>query len=297
LKRRTDFEPGLQVQFENPQIPEGINVGASRPLKDFAAIAVSLIVFAVLAALVLYVAAGAIAKRVSFETEARIAGRFIKPNAERGATELALQGLADRLIGHMNVPAGMRVHVHYQDNATINAMATLGGNVFMYRGLLEKLPHENALAMVMAHEIAHVLHRDPVVGAGRGVAMAVALSSLTMGVGEGAAGRMISSSALLTGLTFSREQELAADEAALAAVARQYGHVGGATELFRIFQQLREGRGEPPKFLATHPLTADRITRIEALARERGWLADGAVTPLDPALRPLAKPAPAPPDQ
>jgi predicted Zn-dependent protease len=188
----------------------------------------------------------------------------------------------------MNSPAGVRVQVHYQDSATINAMATLGGNVFMYRGLLEKLPHENALAMVMAHEIAHVLHRDPVVGAGRGVAMAVALSALTMGVGEGAAGRMISSSALLTGLTFSREQELAADEAALAAVARQYGHVGGAAELFRIFQQLREGRGEPPKFLATHPLTADRIARIEALARERGWSTEGAITSLDQALRPRA---------
>lgn len=281
------------MQFENPKIPDGINVGASHPLKDFLAIAVSLIVLAALAALVLYFAAGAIAKRVSFETEARIASRFIQPKAERGATELALQALADRLVAQMNVPAGARVHVHYQDSATINAMATLGGNVFMYRGLLEKLPHENALAMVMAHEIAHVLHRDPVVGAGRGVAMAVALSALTMGMGEGAAGRMISSSALLTGLTFSREQELAADEAALAAVARQYGHVGGAAELFRIFLQLREGRGEPPKFLATHPLTADRIARIETLARERGWPTEGAITPLDQALRPRPKAEPA----
>lgn len=285
------------MKFENPQIPEGINVGKSHPLKDFTAIALSLVVLAALAALALYLAAGQIARRVSFETESRIASRFIQPRVERSPTELALQALADRLIGHMNVPAGVRVHVHYQDTPTINAMATLGGNVFMYRGLLEKLPHENALAMVMAHEIAHVLHRDPVVGAGRGVAMAVALSTLTMGVGEGAAGRMISSSALLTGLTFSREQELAADEAALAAVARHYGHVGGATELFRIFQRMREGKGEPPKFLATHPLTADRITRIEALARERGWSAEGATTPLSQALRTGPRPEAGKPGQ
>lgn len=280
------------MQFENPQIPEGINVSAGHPLKDFLAIAISLIVVASVAALVLYLAAGQIARRVSFETESRIASRFIKQKSDRSATELALQALADRLTAHMNLPAGMRVHVHYQDAPTINAMATLGGNVFMYRGLLEKLPHENALAMVMAHEIAHVLHRDPVVGAGRGVAMAIALSALTMGVGEGAAGKMISSSAVLTGLTFSREQELAADEAALSAVAREYGHVSGARELFRIFQQLREGRGEPPKFLTTHPLTADRIARIDALARERGWSTDRPTQPMPPALRP-AQQAPA----
>lgn len=285
------------MQFENPKIPEGINVAAGHPLKDFLAIALSLVVVASVAALALYFAAGQIARRVSFETESRIASRFIKPRTERGATELALQALADRLIANMTVPAGARVHVHYEDSATVNAMATLGGNVFMYRGLMEKLPHENALAMVLAHEIAHVLHRDPVVGAGRGVALALTLSALTMGVGEGAAGKMISSSAILTGLTFSREQELAADEAALQAVAREYGHVGGASELFRVFQQLREGRGEPPRFLTTHPLTADRIARIEALARERGWRTDGPTKPLSPELRPPPKPDAAPPQK
>lgn len=285
------------MKFENPKLPEGINVGAGHPLKDFLAIAVSLVVVASLAALALYLAAGAIAKRVSFDTESRIAGRFIKLKAERGVTELALQALADRLIAHMSVPAGVRVQVHYQDVSTINAMATLGGNVFMYRGLLEKLPHENALAMVMAHEIAHVLHRDPVVGAGRGVALALALSALTMGVGEGAAGKMISSSAVLTGLTFSREQELAADETALGAVAREYGHVNGAGELFRIFQRLRDGKGEPPKLLTTHPLTADRIARIEVLARERGWHTDGPIRPMPPELRPAPGPDAAPPDK
>ncbi|MFN0305671.1 MAG: M48 family metallopeptidase [Burkholderiales bacterium] len=274
------------AQFENPELPEGINVAAGNPLKDFAGLALSVVVIAVLAALALYVGAGMVARRISFASEVRLAERLIKPNAERSATELALQALADRLATHMNLPSGMRIHVHYQDAATINAMATLGGNVFIYRGLLEKLPHENALAMVMAHEIAHVLHRDPVVGAGRGVAMALALSVLTAGAADGAAGKVISGTALITGLTFSREQETLADETALGAVVKTYGSIVGAADLFHVFEKLRAGAGDPPKVLATHPVTSDRIARITTLARERGWLTGGATTPLADVYRP-----------
>ena len=247
------------AEFENPRLPEGINVSAGHPLKDFFGLALSVVVVAALGALVIYLGAGLVARRVPFATEARLAERFIK-----------------------------------QDSATINAMATLGGNVFMYRGLLEKIPHENALAMVMAHEIAHVLHRDPVVGAGRGVAMTLALSALTAGASDGAAGTMISGTALLTGLTFSREQEAFADEAALAAVVKEYGSIVGAADLFHVFEKLRNGSAGPPKVLATHPLTADRIARIETLANERGWITTGMTTPLTEQYRPSAV-SPAPP--
>ncbi len=282
------------AEFENPRLPEGINVSAGHPLKDFFGLALSVVVVAALGALVIYLGAGLVARRVPFATEARLAERFIKQKAERPAIELALQALADRLAAHMSLPHGMQIQVHYQDSATINAMATLGGNVFMYRGLLEKIPHENALAMVMAHEIAHVLHRDPVVGAGRGVAMTLALSALTAGASDGAAGTMISGTALLTGLTFSREQEAFADEAALAAVVKEYGSIVGAADLFHVFEKLRNGSAGPPKVLATHPLTADRIARIETLARERGWITTGMTTPLTERYRPPAA-SPAPP--
>ena len=51
--------------------------------------------------------------------------------------------------------------MHYDPGGTFNAYATAGGQLVFYRGLLEAMPHENALATVVAHEIAHVAHRDP----------------------------------------------------------------------------------------------------------------------------------------
>ena len=116
--------------------------------------------------------------------------------------------------------------------------------------------------------------------------MALALSVLTAGAADGAAEKVISGTALITGLTFSREQEALADEIALDAVVKTYGSIVGAADLFHVFAKLRAGTGDPPKVLTTHPVTSDRIARIETLARERGWITTGATTPRAEVYRP-----------
>ena len=79
----------------------------------------------------------------------------------------------------------MAVTVHFADEKTVNAMATLGGNVVFYRGLLERLDSEDAVATVLAHEIAHAKLRHPASGLGRGVAVGVVLSVVSSGMGRG----------------------------------------------------------------------------------------------------------------
>lgn len=48
-------------------------------------------------------------------------------------------------------------------------MATPGGHVIIYRGLLEKIPNENTLVMLLGHEIGHIKLRHPVKALGKGV--------------------------------------------------------------------------------------------------------------------------------
>ena len=279
------------MKFENPPLPEGINVSASRPVCDFFSITVAVVATAAVATAVLYWIAGYFAARVPFALEARLANQFIKPQTEVSETRTALQDLINRLVPHLDLPSGMTIRLHYDEGDTVNALATLGGNMFMYAGLLERIPHENALAMVLAHEISHVKHRDATVSAGRGVTLALALSMVSSGAGDAVASTVIGSTSSLTGLSFNREQELQADESALAAVAKLYGHVGGAADLFRLFQKLYGDapRAEPPRFLATHPLTQARIDRLVAIAAKHGWATEGPVTPLAAALRVKAK--------
>jgi predicted Zn-dependent protease len=206
-----------------------------------------------------------------------------------GAIEQYLQGMADRIVadGKLPLPQGMRVRVHYVDEPVINAFATLGGHMAVYRGLLERVGDENMLAMVMAHEIGHLRLRHPIRSLGRGIAFAGALTVISAGAGSQVADNVLGQSGMLTLMTFSRAQEEDADADALAVLAAVHGHAGGAQQTFAMLQAAAGARGlpEPPKILSTHPLTQDRIDRLAGAIAQRGLKPDGPRTPIPQAVR------------
>lgn len=205
-----------------------------------------------------------------------------------------LNELAGRLIPHLDLPENVVVNVHHNRAAVFNAYATFGGNVVFYSGLLEQLPHENALAMVVAHEISHVLHRDPIAGLGGGLASMAALMALTGNSGAGKLGDVLGKTGMVTQMKFSRDMERAADKAALFAVGELYGHVEGADQLFRVLESITGEAGDSESreddldelasaidaFTTTHPQHEERINAIYELARENGIPLEGETTPL-----------------
>ena len=132
--------------------------------------------------------------------------------------------------------------------------------------------------MLIAHETAHLAHRDPIVSVGSAIGIQTAVSLLLYG----SSATPLQDAGLYTQLAFSRGMEEDADLAALQAVEAIYGHVNGADDLFRIIQSERreKGHGEPPAFLSTHPLDDKRIEAIGRMAREHGWRTDQPTTPL-----------------
>ena len=194
--------------------------------------------------------------------------------------ETYLQDLADRLSTHMDLPEDMTVTLHYIDDETINAFATLGGHVFFFRGLLEEVPDENTLAMVMAHEIAHVKLRHPIKSLGRGIVVGVALSLFSAAAGGEILDLVLGETGLLTALKFSREQEESADSEALIAVQRLYGHTQGATALFDILLNSEDRDLRPAEFFSSHPHSENRIERVNDMATDEGWSLVGRLTPL-----------------
>jgi Zn-dependent protease with chaperone function len=282
----------LPVDLENRVLDETVNYSTEHPLREFAWLALGALgTVALLTALVGFFA-GAIAARLPFSTENEFAAGITKHweeqprDAQADAARQALREIAAKLVPVMNLPPGMRVNVHYSPDDVANAFATLGGNVVFYRGLLVKFDSEDAVATVLAHEIAHAKLRHPASSLGRGIAVGLTLSLLSTGMGEGAAGGALQTAGTLPLLKYSRDQESAADAEALAAVARVYGHLGGAQETFAVLSKI-SGAGAGPAFLQTHPLTADRLAEIRRTAQARGWTSDGARTPLPPALAAL----------
>lgn len=214
----------------------------------------------------------------------KLISRYWPDNPDTAPQERYLQTLADQLSLALPLPEGMRVTVHYIEHDQANAFATLGGHIVIFSGLLTQVESENALAMVLAHEIAHIKHRDPLVMLSRGALVQLAYGLVSGSTGMG--GELFNQGSEVGLLSFSREQERAADQAAVHALQRYYGHVAGATDFFRASlhqQRAQQDNAEAvPHWLSSHPELDERIEQINQLAAQQGWqTAD--VTPL-PAL-------------
>jgi predicted Zn-dependent protease len=274
------------VSYENPDVPHAVNVARGSPVAEFLRLVAALLAVLLLCGAVLYLGGEHLARHVPFALEQRWVGdrvlgfeALVQRDADAGPeVEGYLQRLSDGLSATMRLPAGMHVRVHYADAGVPNAFATLGGHVVVTRGLLERMPSENALAMVLAHEIGHVRARDPIAALGGGASLALLLAA----AGDDA-GRLAPQVATLIQRGHSRVAERRADEAALEALERFYGHAGGAAEVFRRLARESPFDSRLPSMLATHPSDDERIARLEAAAE--GW--DATRQPL----RPLALPS------
>ena len=271
------------MEYSNPPIPEGINSPGRHPLRDFflkGGMAVGIFVGCLLGIGWL---ASLLVPWMPFSWEER-AARGMFPEKAQVPQEQELRRLAERVAAVMELPEGMRITVHYDNGATVNAFATVGGHITVYRGILKQLKSENELAMLLAHEIAHVKNRD----VARSVLRGLGIMLLMAGIEP--VGPVLNSVGQMGTLSFSRKQEGRADREATAAVAKLYGHTGGAVDLFAHLRAKAYGeRRETPEIVSSHPDFAHRIVRIRKQSRELGCPAEGKLTPLPVILEKLKK--------
>lgn len=168
-------------------------------------------------------------------------------------------------------------HFAVIDTPTINAMSAPGGFVFISSGFMNVLPDEDALAAVLAHEIAHVVRQD---GA-HAVSNAALFSALSEASVQGASIAVDKSSgvpglAILTDalsdsvdgvmeklLTkgFDRSQEYKADLYAAQLLQRAGYDPAALVRVLKILEsQTNNDRGG---WFATHPAPADRIDELQ----------------------------------
>lgn len=284
--------------IENPVMPEGINVSKIHPLAEMVMLLTGVIAVGFALTIALAYVAGYFADQISFETEVSMIESFadklpgIGKDADPAAIAIQekLQGLADRIAVVQELPEGMEITVHYSEDDVVNAFATLGGHIFIYKGLIDQLESENSLAMVVAHEIAHIKNRDPIRSLARAVGVSLAFAMVLGSSESGGSDELISSVSTLTSLDFSRSQETDADEIALASVMALYGHVQGSTDLFNVLLAMESEVGvTPPEFLSTHPVSTNRIHHLDELADQGGWTTKGELMPINQYTRDINK--------
>ena len=277
--------------YANRLPDESVNYDTVHPLAEFAWLAGGVLAIAVACSALIGYFAGELAARVPFRVEREFAMKFddywknASAPADVTEAERTLQSMADTLLGRMSAPPDMKVTVHLNSQPVVNAYASLGGHLVFYRGLLDKLDSEDAVATVLAHEVAHAVHRHPAAHLGRGVAVGLLLSLVSVSAGDSAAGRIVNTAGSLPLLKYGRDQEREADTDGAAALVAVYGHVGGAMDVFRTFAAL--GASSGVEALETHPLTPARIRSLEDHARRMGWALDGPRKPVPAAIMKL----------
>ena len=154
------------------------------------------------------------------------------------------------------------------DPQTVNAFALPGGKVAVYTGILPITRDEAGLAVVLGHEVSHVMARHSAeriseqLGAelvAKGIGAAIGLDPQ---ITQAGAGLLVNT--LL--LPWGRKQESEADHLGLIYMAKAGYDPHTARDLWIRMAEASKGRARPPEFLSTHPSEETRVRQIE------GWL-------------------------
>ena len=271
----------LQVmKYSNPKIPEGINTSDENPIKEFALLASGLILITIALLFSLSAFFDWSSKFLPFSYEQEVASPLVEkylheyPN-ESSEIDLYLQQLADNIVPLMALDDDMNISLHYVNQDTVNGMATLGGHIFIFRGLLEKLPNENSLTMLLAHEIAHVKLRHPVKALSKGLLFSIILAIIS-GQSNSDISGLLSGTSQLAFLGFSRSQEQDADDEGIQLSQQYYHHTQGAITLFEVLQAESEAANISTLALFnSHPDIIARIDNVMSLSMKNQWLIQG----------------------
>ena len=266
------------MQYSNPKIPEGINTSKTNPLKEFAVLTIGVIFIAISTLVILILLVDFFADKIPFQWEREIPIERVLGKNNSTQLPVYINNLSQKVISKMQLPADMDITVHYVNDDTVNAFATLGGNIVIYRGLLEKLTHEDELAAVIAHEVAHIKYRHPILGASHGLAVGLALSMVSSSSNDVISG-LLGNTSMITVMKFSRDYEYQADKEAIELLVDLYGHADGVLGLFNIFEA-EAGVIKPVEFINTHPLTENRVSRSKFIISEKQLTNQAVMKPL-----------------
>lgn len=164
-------------------------------------------------------------------------------------------------------------HFAILDTDEINAYACPGGIILITKGMIDEVQNEDELAAVLAHEVAHINHKDGVSSIQKsrltGVATLIATEaaksyspaeiSQLVGLFEGSVDDVFKT-IVVNG--YGRSQEYGADKSALVYLSRA-GYDPQALEIF-LERLMDQGQASAGGIMKSHPATKERIERVAA---------------------------------
>jgi beta-barrel assembly-enhancing protease len=165
------------------------------------------------------------------------------------------------------------------DTNEVNALAAPGGFIFVSKGLIKALPDEDALAAVLAHEVAHVVKRHGIeaISSATRTASLGALGQVAAEIGMSQVNAPVASLSTVTqNLTaatgeivetlvvngYSREDEYDADAYAVELLGRAKYNPASLKVVLESLERARATAGGGGWF-STHPSPEDRLEELD----------------------------------
>ena len=152
-----------------------------------------------------------------------------------------------------------------KEDKTVNAFALPGGKIAVYTGIFPIAQTEAGLAIILGHEVGHVLARHGAERMSQGILAQVGEQALSVAVASSPHANMIMAAYGLGAqvgvlLPYSRVQESEADRIGLVLAAKAGYDPRVGLEVWKRMAALPGQR--PPQFLSTHPSPETRIGDI-----------------------------------
>jgi len=147
-------------------------------------------------------------------------------------------------------------HAAILDSQEINAFATPAGHIFLTRGIINAAKSEDALAAVIAHEVAHIQLRHGIRAIKTNRDMADWVAQFNQ------AGASTIASAINNG--YSQTQEFDADITALSLLAAAGYNPSGLIDMLKELQKIQPGVSGG--FNTTHPSPTSRLVNAQIAA-------------------------------
>lgn len=179
-----------------------------------------------------------------------------------------LQTAIDSINHRLTKQSEVDYNIYILQDSTVNAFATLQGDIFLFTGLIEYSSSPEMLASVIAHEMGHIKNKHFVQRMTRQLGLQTVILIFT----GGDAGTITQLTQNLLNMRYSREQEQEADKIAMKKLEEAHINPQNLTRFFlKLNNRKSSNEDEYLELFMSHPSLENRIQSANAYKPDKNF--------------------------